>query len=381
MEGPPQSGSASRVIAEPCPICTKQLPKLRAQLHRERSARTDAQQKGEAASKKCAALARKLTALQAALSESEQSLREARAAPEQVVDAPALKAAQAAAKASEARAAAAEEALAAQTARTAAAETQLRAAEAKLESSVPAAHASEQEQRLSEQVRALSEKESEQAAALAKCQASLREREAELSRVQEDFAAFRKGMQEFRDAANSAVTMHKDMALAVAQAATAAKQVAAREALVSMMRVCVVAPQVTLKLTRSSTVRHGVRGSAAPALAASDTHIESGQFTSRAPLEEGMKKLKDTISREVMPKFTTVYTKAMQAADEVLAAAGLGEALPGRGTEHAFQAMSDAEEAAKMSELCDRMATAVERIVAREFDAEVRVTRTAADGI
>jgi myosin heavy subunit len=193
----------------------------------------------------------------------------------------------------------------------------------------------------------------------------------ELEALREDFGAFRASMAEFRAAATQAVGMHQDMAQAVARAAGAAKLAAAKEALVNMMRVCVVAPQITLKLVQSRTVNHFAGGSGEGM--ASDTHITEHMVSTKAPISAAMENLRATIYRDIMPRFALVYSKGMKAADAALSKSPytLGSESSGgatQGSEGLFQAVSDAEEAKMLSDLCDRMATAVKQIIAAEFE-------------
>ena len=201
----------------------------------------------------------------------------------------------------------------------------------------------------------------------------------ECEALKTDFAAFRSSMAEFRSAATQAVSMHQDMAQAVAKAAGAAKLVAAKEALVNMMRVCVVAPQVTLRLVQSRTVNHFAGGDGAAGRGASDTHITEETVSVKAPLSAAMVNLQSTLSKDVMPRFAKVYSKVMQAADAALSrtpySMGGGGAAQGgaQGSEELFKSVSDAEESKMLSDLCDRMAGAVQKIIAKEFDGGVVV--------
>ena len=383
-------------------MCSKELPQTKLALQREKKLRSDASARAEALAKKLTALQRKLAAISEASNKAEacqakldaqlqaketaqkthdNALQKAGADAEKARAA--LTAAMAKADQSQAEAIASNTKLVAMHADLSAVraentqlQAQVHAAQVALSASQATAVDDTGTDLAGQLERALRQRDDANVQlAHSKKEAALKQ--AECDALKEDFAAFRSSMAEFRSAATQAVSMHQDMAQAVARAAGAAKQMAAKEALVNMMRVCVVAPQVTLRLVQSRTVNHFAGGDAAAGRGASDTHITEEAVSVKAPLSAAMVNLQSTISKDIMPRFAKVYSKVMQAADAALSrtpytVSGDGGG-GGQGSEALFKAVSDADESKMLSDLCDRMAAAVRKIIAKEFDSDMEV--------
>jgi len=402
LDGPQLAAPAHRTRLEPCPICTKEMPRLKAALQTEKRLRVEAQARAEALAKKLAALQRKLEAaaagqdsaqdLQAkidtlqqegtlakqkhaaALKQATADTKQAKAALQEASAAAAKSGA--AAASSNAKVVALQADLHNAQANTQLLQEQVHGAQVALAAAQGAPPAGSGDD-LREQLEATLRQRDEANVQLVHTKKDLAVKVTECDALREDFSVFRERMAEFRSAATEAVSMHQDMAQAVARAAGGAKQAAAREALVNMMRVCVVAPQVTLRLTQSRTVNHFAGGDATGGRGASDTHITEESVTTKAPLSAAMVNLQSTISKDIMPRFAVVYSKVMKAADAALSrtpySVATGGSSSGQGSEALFKSVSDEGESKMLSDLCDRMASAVRKIIAKEFDDSVVV--------